>query len=159
MEANPITTQSVKLDRDIQLEIPFFSSKDLQDCFCARYARLTSKLLFDKAFPIADAWNMRKQPGIIVKKANSSLFSSKYYREKVLPGTMVGIYTPDSRHNEEERPYTHISLYLGEQNSQAIFLEQFIHEIRLMDLRDYELAQLEIKEIIHPKRIVVPNKA
>jgi hypothetical protein len=148
MNVKPIKTEKINLDREVQLEIPFFNLENLPDYFCARYARLSSQFSFGKIFPVAHAWNMRSKQGVIITPVNNRFFELPFHRKQIKPGSLVGIYTSDSRYNGELKPYTHLSLYLGEKNRHSLFLEQYIHDIRLIKLKDYERGNMEIREVL-----------
>ena len=107
------------------MEIPFFSLEDVPECFCSRYARLSSKFIFNKTFPVSDAWHMGFKPSVFVRKLDNNLFEALSQRELIFPGTIIGIYIPQRVHNRDDRKYTHLSLYLGKKKNKPIFLEQF----------------------------------
>ena len=148
MPIKPIRTEKVKLDGNTELPVPFFSLNDVPECFCARYARLSSEFLFGKRFPASDSWEIRLKPGVISRRTNNQNFKFFSNNGKVSPGSIIGIYNPRSSYNNKNRPYTHISLYLGKQRGKDVFLEQFVDETRMMTIRDYELEMLQIKEIL-----------
>ena len=156
MEPNPIRTEKLFLDNGDIIDIPFFSETHVPKLFCARYARLSAEYIFGFEFPVTHAWRMRHNPRVIVTSTNNNLFRKLYQEKKVKSGAMLGVYVPKSQHNLIWRPYTHLSLYLGEKNRNPIFLEQFDSEIRVSSLLDYESKGLKLKEILVPSD-VAPN--
>ena len=156
IKVEPIKLEKVVLDRELSLNFPVYSNKDVPNLYCARYARLSTKFMFGNVFPLADAWKMRNQKGVQTCKVNETIFQ-KESKFNVRPGSLVGIYTPDSRYLDKPLIYTHLSLYLGKKKDNPLFLEQFVDEIRLITLNEYQKYGLEIKEILSPMT-VVPNK-
>lgn len=154
MEPSPIRTERLSLDNGNILDIPFFSETHVPKRFCSRYARLSAEYIFGFEFPITHAWKMRHNPKIVVTSIDNNIFRDLSKKKKVKSGAMIGVYVPKSQHNLFWRPYTHLSLYLGEKNGNPVFLEQFEDKVRISSLSDYESNGLRLKEILVPADVV-----
>ncbi len=151
ISTRPSSIENLSLDKDVQLKIPFYDETILPEDYCARYVRLSSDFIFGKKFPVADAWKMRDMKRIYGLNINNSEFPHLAKLEFVLPGMLVGLQVNDTKYNKDTREYTHLSLYLGTQKGKPLFLEQYGTEIRTMNLNDYMLGKMEIREVLDTK--------
>ncbi len=143
----PSKVERISLDnRDLVL--PFFSSNDVPECYCARMVRFAAEFMFGKKFPVANAWNMRKKRGIMLRSVDNSAFESLAAAGVIPPGIIAGFYNKDSVYNGKNRLYTHLGLYIGRQKSKSLFIDQYVNEIRVLNLEDYQKQHLELREII-----------
>lgn len=141
----PDRIERITLDNG-SLGVPLFSPEQVHDFYCARYARLSSRFIFGKEFPAADAWDIRNQPEVRVIPYDNHSF--RKFAEAVPKGAITGIYLRDSDYNDGSLKYTHVALYLGILKGNPLFLEQFEREVRLINLSEYERLGYEIKEIL-----------
>ena len=148
----PYRYESVSLDDLGSVDIPFFTPNQLPDNYCARYARLAAEAIFGKRFPVADAWHMRKQKGVVTINTNDPDFMQLVGREAIRPGMMIGVYRPDSDFNRRDRDYTHVALYLGLQNGVPLLIEQCIGQVRTVSLDRYQQEGFGIREAIDVRK-------
>lgn len=145
---SPNRVQVVSLDDFLNVPVPLYSADQLPYNFCARYARLCADFIFGKKFPVSDSWYMRQNKHVFTVATDNSQFPNLVQFGIIKPGMMVGVYCSDSEYGDAVRLYTHMSLYLGQQRDKPLFLEQFMDEIRIMNLRDYDLEGLQIREVL-----------
>jgi len=150
MQVNPKPSkvETVHLDDQVKVGVPYYSMEQLPDGFCARYARLCAGVIFGEDFPVADAWKMREQSRVIARQADNAQFIHLVEKGLIKPGNLLGVYCPGSRLNSEDREYTHMSIYLGKQNGKPVILEQISNEIRVMSVQEYQMDELAIREVI-----------
>lgn len=148
MQTNPkpVKVETVHLDDNVKVWVPYYSVDQLPKGFCARYARLCAGVIFGEDFPVADAWQMREQRDVFLIKADTDRFVHLVERGIVKPGTLLGVYCPGSTHNGDDREYTHMALYLGKENGKPVVLEQISHEIRIVPIQDYQKDKLAIRD-------------
>lgn len=144
----PNDIETLRLDDALKLQIPKYGADQLPPRFCSRYARLAADFIFDVQFPTADSWQMREKPHVFTRPADNYSFSLLARRQTVTPGMMVGIYCRGTEYDDGIRLYTHLALFLGQQQGQPLFLEQFGDQIRVMSLDDYVLDKLQIREVL-----------
>jgi len=134
----PIETRSVCLD-DGLIEIPLYEASEMPEGFCSRYARLAADHIFGRIYPVVSAWRMREHTKVIDLK-------------DAQPGMLVGVYFEASEFNRSDRPYTHMSVYLGRQFGKSCFLEQFEDCIRTSDTIQYDMDGMAVVEVLDGHR-------
>jgi hypothetical protein len=134
------------------VEVPLFPEDQMPSGYCARFARLSADYVFGKAYPAADAWKMRETEGVFTLPADENEIPKLAKSGVLVPGMLVGVHYKRSSFTSRDLPYTHLGLYLGEQNGKPVFLEQFCDEIRISRLSDYKKSEFEIREILGPKQ-------
>ena len=146
--AIPEKLETIVLDEDSELVIPFYGVFQLPNDHCTRYARLCADFIYGLDFPIADAWQMRNERDVFSVPANNTTFHSLVQSKTITPGMLVGIHWKDSDNCASDRKYTHMSLYLGQKDRNPLFLEQFGDKIRLMNIPKYNTVDLQIREAL-----------
>ena len=147
---SPSRIETLDLD-DEKRVIPFYDSKDLPENYCARYVRLVASFIFNDSLPTSHAWEMRNKKGVFTLATDNHSFPYLTQIGIIKPGAVVGIRHYDSENNRNGRQYTHVALYMGQKWCKPIFLEQFGDEIRIMDLKGYELSKMSIQEALSSK--------
>ncbi|MFQ5406707.1 MAG: hypothetical protein ACE5DI_06145 [Candidatus Micrarchaeia archaeon] len=107
--------------------------KGMRTSYCALYARLAAKELFDLEYKPADAWKFHEEnKAVWMDKKNSSP-----WEKKLKPGRIIGIKYPLSQHNDATREWTHLALYLGEKNKKSVILHMPAAHPKCQYLKDY----------------------
>ena len=147
LHPKPAETRSTYVGMQ-RFEVPLYSTMDVPDLYCARYARLAARQIFGKHFPVAPAWGMKRNSSASVQVENNAELCDLLESGKIAKGgLLVGVHFEGSDYNQPGRLYTHMSLLLAVRNGKPIFLEQF-EDIRVVTLDDYEMDGLQIVELL-----------
>jgi len=91
---------------------------------CAAYTSRAAQLFFGKNYVSADAWNMPKANRVVFqvpfdRKALSGGISRQRLAgliesRTITPGTIIGVFYPQSPNNRADRQFTHMMIYAGD---------------------------------------------
>jgi hypothetical protein len=143
----PSKVEKISLDNG-NFDLPFFNSKDVPECYCARMARFAAEFIFGKRFPVSNAWDLREKRGVTLQPIDNDTFEFLTRSGIVLPGMIMGLYNKNSLYNKKNRPYTHLGLYIGNKKDRLFFMDQFVDEFRVLTLEDYKRQHFELREAI-----------
>lgn len=104
--------------------IPELAKFKIKSLNCSKYVQLAAQEYYGPvdSFPQRDAWNMRYPSKIVAKFKTKDKYieMEKLRQEGILkPGMILGVYNPNSNHNDEidesghKAKYTHVLLYVG----------------------------------------------
>lgn len=145
----PTTVSTIKGNKIIN--VPVYSLDSVPKFYCARYARLVAKELFDKEFPEADAWDMRTNSKVVASPTQNSDLEFLADQGILQPGMIIGLLNPETKQKHPNRPYTHMAVYLG-RNSILQFAEQVETITRISDLDDFYDYHFKAKEVLDVKK-------
>lgn len=90
---------------------------------CSAYATRIAETFFGKSFVRADAWELGLRNRIVSKaafdrKTRKGGFSKQRLAgliksKKITPGTIIGVFYPNSVHNKPGRAFTHVMVFVG----------------------------------------------
>lgn len=112
------------------LEGPVYSEDTVPAGMCSRYVRFAAKDVFNIDYPVANSWQIRDSDKIGEINVNSVGDLEDLARSDALkPGMIVGFFYPKSKYNvpatESGAGYTHVALYLGNENGRLFFADKF----------------------------------
>ena len=108
---------------------------DLEENFCARYSRISSRLISGEVYVPSDAWDLSKNNSLLRETDNYIL---KQSTDILIPGSsVITFYDPSSGFNEKNRIVTHAMLYLGKQKEDLWFAEQRVKAQQIISLRHH----------------------
>ncbi|MBI4043827.1 MAG: hypothetical protein HY393_03400 [Candidatus Diapherotrites archaeon] len=118
--------------------------------WCSLYARLAAEKLFGIKYTKGFAWQLAGLNKSVWQKGNPAC--PKDFHQVIRSGHLLGIFIPSSSHNESNRPYTHVALYVGIEDGRNIVF----HRIRRRTLKDdldayLESRHAEVREVIEPR--------
>lgn len=90
--------------------------------YCAAYAKDIARQVSKKRYPLGNAWDLPKRTRVTAsldfhktKKGFEQKEIEKMISTNTLtPGTIMGLYYPQSPNNRTNRQFTHVMVYLGE---------------------------------------------
>ncbi|MBM3232471.1 hypothetical protein FJZ21_03805 [Candidatus Pacearchaeota archaeon] len=117
---------------------PVYSEGQVPTSYCARYARMAAKDLFDLEYPVGHAWKMRSFPGIETIPIHSTQELADFANMGMLkPGMLVGFryfFThPDNLNaaRKEGVDYTHMALLIDtDSEGGPFFADKFKSDTR-----------------------------
>ncbi|NTV22875.1 MAG: hypothetical protein HGA85_00680 [Nanoarchaeota archaeon] len=90
----------------------------LPEVYCAGYCTRAAKILYGLNFYPGSAWELpSRKPNLPVWTGEAERMGDilDILNEKdLMPGDILGLYNPTSAFNEQDRPYTHAAVYLGQ---------------------------------------------
>ena len=136
-------------------EAPIYDSDEIPSGYCSRYVRFAARDLFDKQYPAANAWDIRDNSNVVVRRINDDGLPELVDKGELKPGDLVGMHNPKSMRNYlrgvKEAGYTHVLLYLGANEEGLHFAHQFGSKMERKTLRklqeDYSLKPIEVISI------------
>lgn len=141
-----------------EVNVPLYNPIKLGAYHCSRYARLAAKEMFGKDFSHSDAWNRPYNDRVVGKTSNREI-TSQIANGILTPGMMIGIYVPQSAHQNmidakgKKSEYGHVALYIGvSPEGDPLLAEQFGISTRVVTLEDMMGRGLEVREIIDTRR-------
>lgn len=132
---------------------------------CSAYAVRIAKKYFNKNFVKADAWDlMKKNKATFFKPVN--LNEKKFgltkknielliEKKEITPGSIIGVYFPQSTFLVESRPFTHVIVYVGKINGEHVFWHNFggPRKITLEEL----FGEVGGKRVFYPTVVINPK--
>lgn len=92
--------------------------------YCSAYATRVAKELFKKEYEYAPAWKLASKNKLVIDshfdvstqrgEIGPSQLHSLIKREILKPGMLLGVFFPESRHNQVQRRVTHMMIYMGD---------------------------------------------
>lgn len=131
--------------------------------YCAAYATRIAKQLFNKEYIRAHAWELSLKNKLIYEsKFNPTTLKGELLKRQlrifikrriIKPGTIIGVYYPESGHNHTQRKVTHAMLYVGE--------EKFWHNYygpKIITLKEIYTAKEKGKRVLYPVQVIEPKQ-
>jgi hypothetical protein len=157
MEHEILKTNRVSVTDGVEskvLDVPVYHKELVPPDYCSRYARLAAEQMFGKKYPKANAWDISKVCSRVANVGNNEELIALAEDGILKPGMIIGLYYPDTEHNNFEYPYTHVSLFLGlDSRNRPLFAEQFGDATFISEMKD--LKRYRAREIldVSPKKI------
>ena len=156
---DPWTNKLFEFDKNAKnnyfREGPVYSDSEVPANMCSRYARLAAQDMFGISYPSADAWDIRDSPKVSEIPLNNGQKSlvSLAVKDILKPGMLIGVYNPKSAYNarakEDGAGYTHIMLYIGQENGEFYFADKFGKKTRTkVSLTNMVESGLEPREVL-----------
>ncbi|MDD3086138.1 MAG: hypothetical protein PHD80_03500 [Candidatus ainarchaeum sp.] len=130
--------------------------------YCAAYATRIAKQLFKKEFVRAHAWELayknrvtyesRFNPKTLKGELTKRQLNLFIEREVIKPGTILGVYYPQSGYNHTQRRVTHAMLYIGE----GKFWHNF-YGPKIIALQEIYSTKEKGKRVLYPVQIIEPK--
>ena len=117
---------------------------------CSMYARLAAKQLTDTNYVPAHAWKMGKQNQ--VSKTITNWDNFKDFKDLLFPGeTIVIFYNSKSAYNKDHRIGTHAAVYLGKDEEDLKFGQEYLGKILTINYNEMGQFCLFPRQILAPK--------
>lgn len=126
----------VELDGQ-SLDINAYNPVKLLGANCALRACEIAEHHFGKHYEPSAAWD-RKYLDVVVARGDDLALEALISQDVVTPGMLVGMYNPKSSYldgvdmNGQQRAFTHIVVYLGKKDGNALFAHQYGPEISVV---------------------------
>lgn len=157
-----VNNRVLGIDEIIQLDsgqrtLPFYSSFELKNLMCAKYARLAAKEIFNLDYIRDHAWNFNKNNKVTHSIDNFTSLENLIDSAGVSPGDIIGTYNPHSSYNDKlddqgkKIEYTHLLLYFGNMNQEPLFAHFYGSETLLETIPQLKKRGLSPREVIVPK--------
>ena len=125
-----------------EIEVPFGH--------CAMYARLAAKKLTGEKYIPADAWKMGKHNKIVKTITNWDNFRD--FEDLLFSGeTIVIFYNNKSTYNKHNRVGTHAAIYLGKDEDNLKFGQEYLGNILTLNYGEMSEFCLFPRQILAPR--------
>ena len=127
--------------------------------YCSAYATRIAKQIFQKEYVKAHAWELAQKnklvyeskfnPKTLKGEVSERLLRTLIKKRIIKPGTILGVYYPESGHNQTQRKVTHAMLYVGE----GKFWHNF-YGPKVVTLGEIYTTKEKGKRVLYPVQVI-----